>query len=166
MRCHRGHGCLEKSVPTANPIGAPCNPIGLSTKAFPPHPRPGEPSYRQTTFTLPTVRIYSDQIIIVGVLNILIADACAAPMGYEPEGSARVRQPRAADSCSPPPYLLWARALHYLLEDSDGVDLFRRYLQSEGGPHANVLDFWFACKGLHNQTEPEKIAQLVRVIYK
>lgn len=110
------------------------------------------PTPRRTS--LPTNHLYSSN------------DACAAPMGYEPEGSARVRQPRAIDSCSPPPYLLWARALHYLLEDSDGVDLFRRYLQSEGGPHANVLDFWFACKGLHNQTEPEKIAQLVRVIYK
>lgn len=69
-------------------------------------------------------------------------------------------------SCSPPACLRWARALHHLLEDPDGVKLFQEYLQAEGKPHADALDFWFACEGLRKQSEPEKIGQIIKVIYK
>lgn len=69
-------------------------------------------------------------------------------------------------SHSPPPYLRWARNLHSLLEDPDGVELFRRYLEQEGQPHADTLDFWFACEGLKKQHDPDKINQLVKVIYR
>lgn len=56
-------------------------------------------------------------------------------LGYEPEGSA-----------SPtPPYLKWAESLHSLLDDQDGIHLFRKFLKQE--ECADVLDFWFACTG-------------------
>lgn len=72
----------------------------------------------------------------------------------------------SCDNLSPPPCLRWAQSLHRLLEDSDGVELFRRYLQSEGKTHSDALDFWFACEGLRKQCEPERVQQLVKVIYK
>lgn len=92
----------------------------------------------------------------------------AAPLGFEPEGrcSPCVAGDLVGIPSSPPSYLRWARNLPSLLEDPDGVDLFRRYLESEGRSHADTLDFWFACEGLRKQTDPEKISQLVKVIYR
>ncbi|XP_076143982.1 axin-1-like [Alosa pseudoharengus] len=56
-------------------------------------------------------------------------------LGYEPEGSA-----------SPtPPYLRWAESLHSLLDDEDGIQLFRAFLCQESC--GDLLDFWFACSG-------------------
>ncbi|XP_063055260.1 axin-1-like [Engraulis encrasicolus] len=56
-------------------------------------------------------------------------------LGYEPEGSA-----------SPtPPYLRWAESLHSLLDDEDGIQLFRAFLCQEDC--GDLLDFWFACSG-------------------
>lgn len=56
-------------------------------------------------------------------------------LGYEPEGSA-----------SPtPPYLRWAESLHSLLDDEDGIQLFRTFLCQESC--GDLLDFWFACSG-------------------
>lgn len=92
----------------------------------------------------------------------------AASLGFEPEGSCSpcgIGELSGAPS-SPPSYLRWARNLPSLLEDPDGVDLFRRYLESEGRNHADTLDFWFACEGLRKQTDLEKINQLVKVIYR
>ncbi|XP_004627999.1 axin-1 isoform X2 [Octodon degus] len=79
-------------------------------------------------------------------------------LGYEPEGSA-----------SPtPPYLRWAESLHSLLDDQDGISLFRTFLQQEGC--ADLLDFWFACSGFR-KLEPcgsneEKRLKLARAIYR
>ncbi|RZF40722.1 hypothetical protein LSTR_LSTR008671 [Laodelphax striatellus] len=69
-------------------------------------------------------------------------------------------------SRSPPAYLRWARHLHILLQDPDGVALFRRYLESEGRVHADTLDFWFACEGLRKQQDAESVTRLVKVIYR
>ena len=56
-------------------------------------------------------------------------------MGYEPEGSA-----------SPtPPYVRWAESFHSLLDDEDGIQLFRAFLCQECC--GDLLDFWFACSG-------------------
>ncbi|XP_006146405.1 axin-1 isoform X2 [Tupaia chinensis] len=77
-------------------------------------------------------------------------------LGYEPEGSA-----------SPtPPYLKWAESLHSLLDDQDGIGLFRTFLKQEGC--ADLLDFWFACSGFR-KLEPcdaneEKRLKLARAI--
>ncbi|XP_040296441.1 axin-1 isoform X3 [Bufo bufo] len=79
-------------------------------------------------------------------------------LGYEPEGSA-----------SPtPPYLKWAESLHSLLDDQEGINLFRTFLQQENC--GDLLDFWFACSGFR-KLEPsdckvEKRLKLAKAIYK
>lgn len=77
---------------------------------------------------------------------------------YEPEGSA-----------SPtPPYLKWAESLHSLLDDQDGIHLFRKFLKQE--ECADTLDFWFACIGFRkleaNEANEEKKVKRAKVIYK
>ncbi|KAF0032899.1 hypothetical protein F2P81_015189 [Scophthalmus maximus] len=79
-------------------------------------------------------------------------------LGYEPEGSA-----------SPtPPYLKWAESLHSLLDDQDGIHLFRMFLKQE--ECADMLDFWFACSGFRkleaNEGNEEKKVKLAKAIYK
>lgn len=79
-------------------------------------------------------------------------------LGYEPEGSA-----------SPtPPYLKWAESLHSLLDDQDGIHLFRMFLKQE--ECADMLDFWFACSGFRkleaNEGYEEKKVKLAKAIYK
>lgn len=79
-------------------------------------------------------------------------------LGYEPEGSA-----------SPtPPYLKWAESLHSLLDDQDGIHLFRTFLKQE--QCADILDFWFACSGFRkleaNEANEEKQVKLAKAIYK
>ncbi|KAK4874438.1 hypothetical protein RN001_013798 [Aquatica leii] len=94
-----------------------------------------------------------------------------ATVSYETETSCKTRHDRygartPCDNPSPPACLRWSYSLHALLEDPDGIELFRRYLQSEGRPHADALDFWFACNGLRKQKEPERVQQLVKAIYR
>lgn len=79
-------------------------------------------------------------------------------LGYEPEGSA-----------SPtPPYLKWAESLHSLLDDQDGIHLFRTFLKQEDC--ADMLDFWFACSGFRkleaNEGYEDKKVKLAKAIYK
>lgn len=79
-------------------------------------------------------------------------------LGYEPEGSA-----------SPtPPYLKWAESLHSLLDDQDGIHLFRAFLQRERS--ADLLDFWFACSGFRKleaaDERGEKKLKLAKAIYR
>jgi axin 1 len=74
-------------------------------------------------------------------------------LGYEPEGSA-----------SPtPPYLKWAESLHSLLDDQEGIQLFRNFLCQEGC--ADLLDFWFACSGFR-KTSQDKRSKLAKAIYR
>ncbi|KAF6123202.1 axin 1 [Phyllostomus discolor] len=79
-------------------------------------------------------------------------------LGYEPEGSA-----------SPtPPYLKWAESLHSLLDDQDGINLFRTFLKQEDC--ADLLDFWFACSGFRKlepcDSNEEKRLKLAKAIYR
>ncbi|KAJ7306083.1 hypothetical protein JRQ81_010449 [Phrynocephalus forsythii] len=79
-------------------------------------------------------------------------------LGYEPEGSA-----------SPtPPYLRWAESLHSLLDDQDGIHLFRSFLKEEGC--GDLLDFWFACSGFRkleaSEANEEKRLKLAKAICK
>ncbi|KAJ8386170.1 hypothetical protein AAFF_G00175940 [Aldrovandia affinis] len=79
-------------------------------------------------------------------------------LGYEPEGSA-----------SPtPPYLKWAESLHSLLDDQDGIHLFRTFLKQEDC--ADLLDFWFACSGFRkleaSDGNDDKKLKLAKAIYK
>lgn len=108
------------------------------------------------------------KIIIFQQLLFNFLDSYAS-IGYESEAkshSERYGARTPIDNPSPPACLRWSYSLHRLLEDADGVELFRRYLQSEGRPHADALDFWFACVGLKKQKEPDRVQQIVKAIYK
>ncbi len=86
-----------------------------------------------------------------------------APLGFEPEGSAASSPPFTENST--PPYLKWASNIRYLLDDSDGVKLFKQFLDLE--QCTNQLDFWFACRGLKMvASDKKKILNLVKVIYR
>lgn len=67
---------------------------------------------------------------------------------------------------SPPSYLNWARTLNHLLEDRDGVELFKKYVEEEAPAYNDHLNFYFACEGLKQQTDPEKIKQIIGAIYR
>lgn len=67
---------------------------------------------------------------------------------------------------SSPSCLKWARTLSSLLEDRDGVELFKRYVESEGGIHSDRLKFYFACEGLKQQNDPDKMKQIIGAIYR
>lgn len=88
-----------------------------------------------------------------------------APLGFEPEGGSCEPEPLSNESGSLTPiYLQWASNLNILLNDEDGLNLFRRYLEQEDQDRFNMLEFWLACKGLSNQP-PKQAHQLVKVIY-
>lgn len=78
------------------------------------------------------------------------------PLGHEPDGSS------GAVSC-----LKWAESLDNLLQDSDGVLLFKEFLDQENGCSSN-LDFWFACSGLKMgvPADSERVLGLVKLIFK
>lgn len=65
-----------------------------------------------------------------------------------------------------PSYLKWAEDLQYLLQDLEGVNLFKRYLTQD--KCADSLDFWFACEGLKkaSATDVNYIQQVIKLIYK
>ncbi|XP_050068826.1 axin isoform X2 [Anopheles maculipalpis] len=67
---------------------------------------------------------------------------------------------------SPPAYVRWAQKLAYLLEDGDGAELFKRYVELEGEEPSNRLKFYFACEGLKQQTDSDKVTQLIGAIYR
>ncbi|CAB3253142.1 unnamed protein product [Arctia plantaginis] len=72
----------------------------------------------------------------------------------------------SARSPASPPYMRWARSLHELLEDAEGVRLFRKYVGGAGGLHVDRLNFYFAVQGLRQESDPSKIRQVVSAIYK
>nr|XP_033770320.1 axin-1 [Geotrypetes seraphini]XP_033770321.1 axin-1 [Geotrypetes seraphini]XP_033770322.1 axin-1 [Geotrypetes seraphini] len=140
--------------------GFPLDLGGSFTEDAPRPPVPGEEGDLVSTDQRPTFYSYysgkSD-----GIKN---EPSTATPrrsdldLGYEPEGSA-----------SPtPPYLKWAESLHSLLDDQDGINLFRAFLKQE--ECADLLDFWFACSGFR-KLEPcdaneEKRLKLAKAIFK
>lgn len=65
-----------------------------------------------------------------------------------------------------PSYMKWAQSLSCLLGDRDGVALFKRFVEQEGGIHQDRLKFFLACDGLADVREPEKIKQMIDAIYK
>lgn len=72
----------------------------------------------------------------------------------------------SSQSSSSPSCLKWARTLSSLLEDRDGVELFKRYVELEGGIHSDRLKFYFACEGLKQQSDTEKVNQIIGAIYR
>ena len=86
-----------------------------------------------------------------------------APLGFEPEGSTANSPPFSENST--PPHLRWAENLNFLLDDSDGVALFKEYLESEHGS-SDELNFWFACQGLKCKANAGDVSNLIKVIFK
>ncbi|KFD57875.1 hypothetical protein M513_01108, partial [Trichuris suis] len=80
-----------------------------------------------------------------------------APLGYE---VCDDDDDDGDDDASPyseratPPYMRWAVDLQNVLEDFEGLQLFKKFLNNEGC--GNELDFWYACKGLKQYSEKEK----------
>lgn len=72
----------------------------------------------------------------------------------------------STQSSSSPSCLKWARNLSCLLEDRDGVEQFKKYVEQEGGIHSDRLNFYFACEGLKQQSDPDKVRQIISVIYR
>lgn len=96
----------------------------------------------------------------------LFDDEMNAPLGFHPEGSVANSPPFTENST--PPYLKWAESLYTLLDDRDGVQLFKTFLQQEGIGTSSV-DFWFACRGLQNKIKNEdyeKYVQVIKIIHK
>ncbi|XP_063381073.1 axin [Cydia fagiglandana] len=83
----------------------------------------------------------------------------------ETEGSSG-SSGQSARSLASPPYMRWARSLHDLLEDAEGVRLFRKFVGGAGALHVDRLNFHFAVQGLRQETEQTKIRQVVSAIYK
>ncbi|XP_076075464.1 axin-1-like [Mytilus galloprovincialis] len=88
-----------------------------------------------------------------------------APLGFEPEGSVSNSPPFTENST--PPYMKWAENLSYLLEDRDGVHLFKQFLENEDFKCYSV-DFYFACEGLKRKPPDDvaNIQSIIRAIHK
>ncbi|XP_058061545.1 axin isoform X1 [Anopheles bellator] len=95
---------------------------------------------------------------------------CSGPRPPVPGEESRRKMTEAAHSDrnrdSPPSYVRWAQKLSQLLEDGDGAELFKRYVELEGEVPANRLKFYFACEGLKQQKDPDRITQLIGAIYR
>lgn len=80
----------------------------------------------------------------------------SSAVGYEPNGG-----PSGGASC-----LKWGEGLDSLLHDSDGVRLFKEFLNQE--QDVSSVDFWFACSGLKmiGPADLEKIIGLSKLVYK
>nr|XP_015215317.1 PREDICTED: axin-1 [Lepisosteus oculatus]XP_015215318.1 PREDICTED: axin-1 [Lepisosteus oculatus]XP_015215319.1 PREDICTED: axin-1 [Lepisosteus oculatus]XP_015215320.1 PREDICTED: axin-1 [Lepisosteus oculatus]XP_015215321.1 PREDICTED: axin-1 [Lepisosteus oculatus]XP_015215322.1 PREDICTED: axin-1 [Lepisosteus oculatus]XP_015215324.1 PREDICTED: axin-1 [Lepisosteus oculatus]XP_015215325.1 PREDICTED: axin-1 [Lepisosteus oculatus] len=135
---------------------------GSFTEDAPRPPVPGE----EGELVASDVRQYSHSFYSAKAEGVKSEGSTATPtprrpdldLGYEPEGSA-----------SPtPPYLKWAESLHSLLDDQDGIHLFRTFLKQEDC--ADLLDFWFACSGFRkletSEGNEEKKLKLAKAIYK
>ncbi|KGL85177.1 Axin-1 [Tinamus guttatus] len=140
--------------------GFPLDLGGSFTEDAPRPPVPGEEGELVSTDPRPVSHgFYSSKSDVVrSEMSTATPRRSDLDLGYEPEGSA-----------SPtPPYLKWAESLHSLLDDQDGINLFRTFLKQEDC--ADLLDFWFACSGFR-KLEPcvsneEKRLKLAKAIYK
>uniref|UniRef100_A0A8C8REP1 Axin-1 n=1 Tax=Pelusios castaneus TaxID=367368 RepID=A0A8C8REP1_9SAUR len=140
--------------------GFPLDLGGSFTEDAPRPPVPGEEGELVSTDPRPISHCFysSKSDVIKNETSTATPRRSDLDLGYEPEGSA-----------SPtPPYLKWAESLHSLLDDQDGINLFRTFLKQEDC--ADLLDFWFACSGFR-KLEPcvsneEKRLKLAKAIYK
>ncbi|XP_068764609.1 axin-1 isoform X2 [Struthio camelus] len=140
--------------------GFPLDLGGSFTEDAPRPPVPGEEGELVSTDPRPISHgFYSSKSDVVrNEMSTATPRRSDLDLGYEPEGSA-----------SPtPPYLKWAESLHSLLDDQDGINLFRTFLKQEDC--ADLLDFWFACSGFRKlepcMSNEEKRLKLAKAIYK
>ncbi|ALC46265.1 Axn [Drosophila busckii] len=99
-----------------------------------------------------------------------VDNECSGPRPPVPGEESRVKKMTEGvldtSRNSPPSYLNWARTLNHLLEDRDGVELFKKYVEEEAPAYNDHLNFYFACEGLKQQTDPEKVKQIIGAIYR
>lgn len=94
----------------------------------------------------------------------------SAPLGFEPEGSTADSPPYSENGT--PPHLKWAVNLNYLLNDSEGVMLFRDFLEHDLVDGSEELQFWFACQGFKKRkvdsanTLDHTMSDIQKAIYK
>ncbi|XP_012946249.1 axin-1, partial [Aplysia californica] len=95
----------------------------------------------------------------------------SAPLGFHPEGSAANSPPYSENGT--PPHLKWAQNLKYLLDDSEGVELFKEFMERELEGGSEELQFWFACQGLKRKIDSDSldntdstITNIQKAIYK
>lgn len=92
-----------------------------------------------------------------------------APLGFEPEGSVAGSPHCFAETSggTPAACLRWAESLRCLLEDGEGVKLYKAFLDQEL-ENSQALDFWFACSGLRLVApgDVNLIGSLVKLIYR
>lgn len=90
-------------------------------------------------------------------------DFAEPPLGHD---QSRVTPLPLVESSGTPPFVKWAQSLRNLLDNREGVELFKRYLQQERCEDS--LDFWFACEGLKLQASdvPDRLHQLIKLIYR
>lgn len=82
-------------------------------------------------------------------------------------------------SSSSPPCLKWARNLSNLLEDGEGNQLFKQFVEQEGEIHSDRLNFYFAVEGLKQQSaeihrpqsqdkryREKKVQQVIKAIFR
>lgn len=89
-----------------------------------------------------------------------------APLGFEPEGSVDEKTSGFRESGSPA-CVKWNESLEHLLEDPDGVNIFKSYLTQENS--VNLFEFYFAWKclqGLDSNSQMSEISNLARAMYK
>lgn len=110
-------------------------------------------------------RSMKDKSLIINQSCCVDDEDMTAPLGFEPEGSVSNSPPFTENST--PPYMKWAENLNYLLEDRDGVQLFKQFLDNEDFASHSV-DFWFACEGLKKKAAEDlaSIQNLVKAIHK
>lgn len=63
----------------------------------------------------------------------------------------------------------WQDKLENLLADKKGMELFRRFVEHEAGPHGIHtihLEFLFACEGLKEHTDENMLRQIIGAIYR
>lgn len=162
--------------PGAGDPPLPSTPVPLcGAKPGAPEPRPPVPGGEARLFS-ETSKLASSQQTSVAQVS-----SSSSPLTQSRRGSRSSRHSSAAahhasdhpettdasDVPATPPYLRWAESLRYLLQDIEGVQLFKQYLEQEHC--SNTLDFWFACQGFKYSVDPsdtQKIYQLIKVIYR
>lgn len=67
---------------------------------------------------------------------------------------------------SPPAAYKWAQSLQCLLEDIQGVSLFKKFLEQEG-QDMSCLSFWFACRGVKkiDANDRDGLVKLIKIVF-
>lgn len=98
-------------------------------------------------------------------------DEGSAPLGFEPEGSSIKSPPFTESYTDVATHAKLSEGLGLLLEDVEGIRLFRQFVNDQLG--SNAMEFCLACRGLkkmfvelQSSSNPDKVKNLAKVIFK